>query len=269
MSIEVALDPAVTERTASLTDASESALTTAADACASMNVLGFLSDEISDIAAEAEAAASEMLSAVGEAAGVIGEVVSEVATVVNDIVSLAAEAVTLVTDLIAAGYQALSDLLSEALAGVENLVSTAIGGLNDALGAAADDIGAAISEATAGVQSAIAEAAAVVGDMMQAVESGGCNAIAGVLTALPAVPGGEAGATASSLQALVPQQSRMLRTPTERYPDGLVVNFNIDRDLPYADIQYRGKLTRMYYQDAQSMSARFGTLGQNSAEDIT
>ena len=263
------LDPEVTQRTASLTEASESALTTATDACASMNTLAFLSDDISDIAAAAEEAASDMLAAVGEVAGVVGEVVSEVATIVNDIVLLAAEAATLITDLIAAGFEALSDLLSQALGGVEGLVNTAISGLNDALGAAAEDIGAAISAAATGVQDAIATAAGLVGDMMQAIESGGCNAVAGVLAALPAAPGGAAGDTAASIQSSVPQQTRMLGSPTERYPDGLVVNFNINRELPYADIQYRGKLTRMYYEDAQTMSARFGTLGQNSAEDIT
>ena len=252
---EELVDPQVQENTASLSGASEAALKSATDACAAMGTLGSVAEEIAEPAEQAEQAATEMLSSVGEAAGICGEVVGEVSTVLSDIGTLISEANTLITQLEEAGETALAAQLQNAIDAAGNVTETCTNGLNVALGAEVPDIGAAVSEAVAQSEAAIAEAAATVGDMMKAVESGGCNAVAGALSSLPVTPPGEAGAVTESLQALRPEQTRYLTS------EGQVVNFNIDRTKPYADIQYRGKLTRMHYANAGKMLERFGQLG--------
>lgn len=250
-----AVDDKVQENSATLSVSADQALANATDACAVMGTLGGLSPDLGSLAFNAEKAAGEMLSAVTEVAGVVGEVVSAVSTVIAEVTSILAEAGTILAELLAAGltelYQALSDVITE----VTSLVEVAAGGLNEAIGEVADDIAGDIASAVTTVGAAIEEAGSLVGDLVGAVSSGNCKTVATALAALPVTPPGNAAETVGLIKETQPQQSRMLKT------DGSVVGFNIDKKLPYADIQYRGKLTRMYYQDAEAMQKRFGTLG--------
>lgn len=250
-----AVDDKVQESSETLSISADQALANATDACAVMGTMGGLSPDLGSLAFNAEKAAGEMLGAVTEVAGVVGEVVSAVGTAVAEITSILAEAATIVAQLLAAGltelYQALTDAMSE----IGGLVETAAGGLNEAIGEAADDIAGAISGAVATVGEAIEEAAGLVGELVGAVASGNCKTVASALAALPVTPPGSAADTVELIKDTQPQQSRMLNA------DGQVVGFNIDKTLPYADIQYRGKLTRMYFKDATAMQNRFGTTG--------
>lgn len=250
------VDPKVTENTASLSTSSEVALTSATDACAAMGTLGSVAEEIKDPAKEAEEAQTEMLAAVAEAAGTCGEVVSEVTTVIADIDTLITEATDLIPQLEAAGETDLANQLNAAVIAAGNVTETCTNNLNEALGADAPDIGAAVNDAVAQSNAAIAEASATVSSMMEAVKSGGCNAVSNTLSSLPVAPPGELGGSITTkLKELRPEQTRYLNS------EGTVVNFNIDKKKPFADIQYRGKLTRMHYADAAQMLERFGTLG--------
>lgn len=259
---EQVVDPEVMANTESLGNASETALKQATDACATMNTLAVVSEDIAEPALQAEQASQEMMGKVTEAAAVCGEVVGEVSTVLADIPTLIQEASTLVPQLREAGETQLANALEEAMDTAANITETCSNGLNVALGAEVPDIGSSVETAIGEAETALADASAVVGDMMKAIESGGCNGVAEKLQTLPTpnLPG-EAGSIAQTLKEKQPQQTRMLNVATDRYPDGLVVNFNIDKKLPYADIEYNGKLTRMHYADPATMLRRFGTLG--------
>ena len=249
------VEPEVAANAETMKVSADKALTNATDACAVMGTLGGLSPDLGALAFNAEKAAGEMLTAVTEVAGVVGEVVSEVATVISEITSIIAEAGTILAQLIAEGLVELAAALEDAISEVNGLVETAFNELNAAIGEAAADVADAIDGAVDTVAEAIAEAGSLVGDLVGAVASGNCKTVSAALAALPVTPPGEAAEVQGQVKNLQPQQSRYLNAA------GQVVNFNIDKTKPYADIQYRGKLTRMYFADATAMQARFGTTG--------
>lgn len=251
----VLVEPEVTANAETMKVSADKALTNATDACAVMGTLGGLSPDLGALAFNAEKAAGEMLTAVTEVAGVVGEVVSEVATVISEITSIIVEAGTILAQLIAAGLVELAAALEDAISEVNGLVETAFNELNAAIGEAAADVADAIDGAVDTVGAAIAEAGSLVGDLVGAVASGNCKTVSAALAALPVTPPGEAAEVQGQIKNLQPQQTRYLNK------EGTVVNFNIDKTKPYADIQYRGKLTRMYFADADKMQARFGTTG--------
>lgn len=250
-----AVDDKVQESSDTLKLSADQSLANATDACAVMGTLGGLTPDLGALAFNAEKAAGEMLGAVTEVAGVVGEVVSVVATAVAEVTSILAEAGTILAQLLAAGLTELYEALNDAISEVTSLVEVAAGGLNQAIGEAADDIASSIAEAVTTVGAAIEEAGSLVGELVGAVASGNCKTVTAALANLPTLPPGDAADTVELIKETQPQQSRMQKA------DGSVVGFNIDKKLPYADIQYRGKLTRMYFQDADAMQKRFGTTG--------
>jgi len=268
------LEDGVQTNTQSLQLSSEEALKVANDACAAMSTVGGLSPDISALASDTEKQAGEMLTATTTAAGTVGEVVSTVTTSIEDLTALISKAAGLVGDLTNAGFTDLATALSEAIDEATQLIEASVNGLNAAVGddAVQEDpetgelkpIGEVITEAITTVATAVAAASAMTTNLVAAVSTGGCKTVTAALQAVPFTPSGEAGAIQTKLKQAQPVQSRMLKAPNSLNPKGQVVNFNIDKKLPYADIQYKGKLTRMYYEDASTMQERFGTLGQGN-----
>lgn len=252
------VEPEVKANAQTLKVSADKALQNATDACAVMGSLGGLTPDLSSLAFNAEKAAGEMLTAVTEVAGVVAEVVSEVVTVIAEVTSIIAEAGTLLAQLIAAGLVELASALEDAISEISGTTEQAFNELNSAIGEVASDVASAIGDAVTVVGEAIEEAASLVGDLVGAVASGNCKTVSKALAALPVTPPGSAAEVQNQLKNNQPQQTRYLNK------EGTVVNFNIDKTKPYADIQYRGKLTRMYYADAQKMQERFGTLGQGN-----
>ena len=262
------LEDGVETNTQSLQVSSEEALKVANEACAAMSTVGGLSPDISALASDTEKQTGEMLTATTTAAGVVGEVVSTVSTAVEELTALISKAATLLGQLIEQGFSEIATLLSEAIDEATRLIEVAVNGLNSAVGddAVKEDpetgdptpIGEFITKVVADVGEAVAAASAMTTNLVAAVSTGGCKTVTSALQAVPFNPSGEAGAIKTKLTEAQPQQSRMLKK------DNTVTNYNIDKKLPYADIQYRGKLTRMYYQDAETMQKRFGTLGKGN-----
>lgn len=270
------LEDGVETNTQSLQVSSEEALKVANEACAAMSTVGGLSPDISALASDTEKQTGEMLTATTTAAGVVGEVVSTVSTAVEELTALISKAATLLGQLIEQGFSEIATLLSEAIDEATRLIEVAVNGLNSAVGddAVKEDpetgdptpIGEFITKVVADVGEAVAAASAMTTNLVAAVSTGGCKTVTSALQAVPFTPSGEAGAIKTKLTEAQPLQSRELRTDTDIQGNARtkVVNFNIDKKLPYADIQYRGVLTRMYYNDAAAMQDRFGTLGKGN-----
>jgi hypothetical protein len=252
----VLVSPAAKANAETLTLASDKALGSATNACAAMATLGNISADLKDAAKAAEEAAGKLLTAVTEAAGVVGEVLSKVETAIGEIGQKIADAATAVAQLIEKGFQELADAISSAMGKVNGIIENAVDGLNKAIGPAAEGIGEAINETIDAVDEAISAASEAVSELFEGIAAGECNVVSQALAAVVAIPAGAAGVIKTALVGATPQGSRMLTAAGE------VTNSGIDKELPYADIQYRGKLTRMYYQDADKMQARFGTLGE-------
>lgn len=253
------IDSEATANSEKLAASTQKALKNSNDACAAAGSLGGLSATLKDVGKELEEASGAILGAVAEVAGVVNEALSAVGQAVAELTSLIAEAVGLVAALIAAGINELAELIDAAINEATTFVETALNAINEAVGEVAGAIADTVDSAIDAVGEAIGAAASLVSDVVAAVAAGGCKETTGILTSLPVVPAGPAGAIQSKIKGTVPQQSRMLKS------DNVIVNFNIDKSLPYRDIKYRGKLTRMYYQDASVMNDRFPIVVEGSS----
>ena len=257
------IDPEVSTNATNLSAASDQALQNATDACAIMGTLGGFDSDLQVSAAGAEEAAGDVLSATAEAAGIVAETNSKTITAVSETESLIAEAADLQTQLVNAGFTDLAFSLEIATDEVIDLLETSTNGLNQAVGETKADVGENIKTDVVTSGEAITAAATEIPELISPAKAGGCNTVADVLANLNVGPPGLAGILGAVIQSAVPQQSRMLDR------SGKVVNVNIDKTLQYADIQYQGKLTRMYYQDNAKMLERFGTLGSRFGGDGT
>jgi len=258
---EEIIDPEVNTNAANLTEASDQAIQNATDACAIMGTLGGFDSDMQIAAAGAEEKTGEVLATTAETAGVVAETTSKTTAAVSEAESLIAEASDLQTQLVNAGFTDLAFSLEIATDEVVDLLETATNGLNEAVGERKADVGENIKTNVDTSGEAILAAGAAVPELISPAKAGGCNTVADALANLNVGPPGLAGILGAVIQSTIPQQSRMLDR------SGKVVNINIDKTLQYADIQYQGKLTRMYYQDNAKMLERFGTLGSNFGGD--
>jgi len=256
----VLIDQEAKDNSDKLSATTQKALKNSNDACASAGSLGGLSDVLSDVGKELEEAAGSILGAVGEVAGVVNEAINAVGEAIAKVTELIAKAAGLIARLIAAGIGALAELIDTIINEASAFVENALNAVNDAVGEVAGAIADTVDAAVDAVGDAIGAAAGLIGDVVAAVAAGGCKETTAILTSLPAVPAGPAGAIQSKIKSNSPRQSRMLASDVDIQgnPRVRVVNFNIDKSLPFRDIQYKGVLTRMYYQNAADMNERFG-----------
>ena len=226
---------AATEGAAALAATTEQAAKDASDNC---NVVGTLSSLVDDATAELvkgmEDAANEMLGVAADITKAVNDAVAEI----NGLVDQATAAIDAKLNEIWNSINSPGGLVSD--------LTTAFNEFTAGLDQALNDIGAAISEVAGAIDTAIGEVSAAIGELTaelgNVVKKVSQAACAGVTAALGAVGAG----ISPDLDAIAGPAAAAAPPARGFQSNGGIVNFNIDKTLPYADVERNGSTIRLY-----------------------
>ena len=251
------VDDTVETKAVKLETACDATMTTATDACAVMGSIGSLapSIEVAQAAAETEAKINELLTETMDASGEATEKISDMQVALTDATSKTEEVEALIARLEEIEldddtpdpqlYTVAREELETALDNYINGVSESVNEMNELFGDEAPDIGQEINDACAVVSENINSCSCELSAMVAVVKTGNCKGITKALQNTKFTPSGQAGEIKEKMKSDAPTQTRTIQS------DGQIVNWNIDKKKPFRDLQYNGKLTRVYASNAQ------------------
>jgi ABC-type transporter Mla subunit MlaD len=245
----VALPAAATEGQAALKASTEAMVKSASDNC---NLSGTLVNFVDEATAEIvkgfkEAsdavlkASAEITKAINEALSEVGEVIGQINAAINDIANEIAQIAQDIVNGVISAVEGAAQQLAKQLE-LDNLESAA-GGFLDDIGNAISEVSGAISEAVGAVVDAVGEITSALGEVVKKISQATC---AGVTSVLGAVGGGisdNVDGLATAVAAAAPPSRRI-------QSNGTIVNFNVNKELPYADVTYQGETIRIYSEEA-------------------
>ena len=292
-----------------LNNGATSTLKLSTDACSVMGTIGAIvpDQKTAVAAAEAEEKTTEMLTAISNYDGQLTEAISELTKVANTAETKAQTVTDLASRLRAAGKPGVADELEQALTNyldaVEgkatqvNLVA-GIGGqvpVTDSSGnptfdefgdPVVQDIGSLIETAISEASTKMDEATAKLGSLVSATGGLSCKGIQEALLNSEFDANGDAGEIGKKVKSTVPRHTRRIQdSDNPAFPNGQLVNFNIDRKKPFRDVEEtiqvrnydagenddpfieKKVLVRVYGTDAQ-LNKRYGAKVEELPEDM-
>tara|TARA_B110000503_G_scaffold119155_1_gene180715 strand:+ start:2097 stop:3056 length:960 start_codon:yes stop_codon:yes gene_type:complete len=253
----VYVDDTVAPKAAKLELAVDKTLATATDACAVMGTIGSLapSIEVAESAALVETKVNALLTDVIDSSGEAVEKISEMNVQIEDATSKSEQVDALIARLNAIEdsddtldpqpYTVAREELETALDNYLNGVSESVNKTNEIFGDEAPDVGEAIAVACDEVSANISTCSSELATMVAVVKTGNCKGVTAAMQNATFIPSGNAGEIQQKIKSDAPAQTRTIQS------DGQIVNWNIDKKKPFRDVQYNGKLTRVYASTAQ------------------